>query len=90
MIRPAVGEAGTRIFHLDDDPLEQSHFTLEGGDADRTSRFLELREALRTQAAALRENLYQPPDANPDAGPLPPDAEAALRALGYLGGRDRN
>jgi len=84
LIRPAVGERGTRIFRLDVDPREERHYILD----DEEPEFFDMRREVRRREAKLTETLFQPAEANPDAGPLPADAEATLRALGYLGGRD--
>ncbi len=85
VLRPTVGkDPQLRVFHLENDPDEQRPLTRDDVD----SQFARVTAELLQRAATERGSWYVPDEPNPDAGPMSEEDAAALRALGYLGGRD--
>ena len=83
LLRPAGENAHMlRLFNLEQDPEELEPLTRDDvGD----SPFKRISRDLGQSVTSERNAWYQPEEPNPDAGPLSPEAEAALKALGYLG-----
>jgi hypothetical protein len=86
LLRPAGSNSHMlRLFHLEDDPQELDPLTVE--DA-ATSQFKRISTEFGKRIEGERGSWFRPQEPNPDAGPLSEEAEASLRALGYLGGED--